>query len=92
MPTPTIPHDVQGTLKDLEAKIAAGGAALAGGRPVEPVNAAGELAFLKDQKASLKTRLAEIEGRPEGSETVHAWWKEEVFDLGPRSQHFTARL
>ena len=92
MPMPTIRHEVQGMLSEVQAKIAAAEAKLAGGKPAEKVKAAGDLAFLKDQKAALDQRIAQIDRRPESSETAYEWLKEEIFNLGLRLQDVVGRL
>ncbi|HWE45325.1 MAG TPA: hypothetical protein VG407_04780 [Caulobacteraceae bacterium] len=52
------------------------------------VNTAGELGFLSRQKAMIVERLAEIDSRPQATETLLQWIKEEVFNLKLRLEQW----
>jgi predicted nucleic acid-binding Zn-ribbon protein len=73
-------------------RIAEAEKALASGTRREKVDAAGELAFLRRQKATIEDRLKEIEAEPHATETLFEWVKEEAFNLNLRLQSWCANV
>lgn len=92
MSMPTIRHEVADMLAQTNAKVAEAEAKLQKGTASEKVRAAGELAFLRTQRDSIQARLSEIDAKPDSSETLYQWTKEELFNLGLRLQDWFARL
>jgi hypothetical protein len=92
MSMPTIRREVADMLAQTNAQIAQAEAKLQGGTAAEKVRAAGELAFLRSQRDSIQARLAEVDARPESTETLYQWTREELFNLGLRLQDWFARL
>ncbi|HZK99654.1 MAG TPA: hypothetical protein VFC47_07115 [Caulobacteraceae bacterium] len=69
-------------VREAEGKLIRGG-------DVQKVKAAGELDFLKRQKAALEGRMAELEASPEGvTETIAEWLKQEWFNLKQRFEEW----
>jgi hypothetical protein len=84
MSLPLIRHEVSMMLSQSNEHIAEAEAKLATGGFREKVGAAGELSFLKRQKATVEQRLNEIDAQPDATETLLQWVKEEVFNLNLR--------
>ena len=78
---PLIKAEVDTMLAQVNKQISDAEAKLADGADRQKVGAAGELAVLKSQKESVEGRLIEITARPDATETMFQWIKEEVFNL-----------
>ena len=86
MPLSVIRREVAAMLRQANEHIAEAEAKFASGDMREKVDAAGELSFLKRQKATVEERLREIDAQPQATETLFQWVKEEVFNLNVRLQ------
>lgn len=92
MPTSSLRRGIEPVLNRIEERILAAEGRLAAGSPRERVAAAGELEFLKRQKAALESRLADLENRPEGAwERAREWLHEEAGMLEGRVEAWLAR-
>lgn len=86
-----IRQEVELMLSDLDADLAKAEALRAKGG-LKRVEAAGELADLKRQKAALVGRLKEIDAEPEAHDTFFRWVKEDLFNLKLRLADWIARV
>lgn len=80
MPKSLIRQEVELMLADVDAEIVKAEAMRAKGG-LKRVEAAGELADLNRQKATLAARLKEIDADPQASDTFFRWVKEDLFNL-----------
>ncbi|HWA63216.1 MAG TPA: hypothetical protein VG939_17695 [Caulobacteraceae bacterium] len=85
-----IGREVAMMLDQVDQRIAEAEAKLAKGADRQKVEAAGELAFLKRQQASLKHRLDEIRAHPDSPQTLFQWLREEVLNLTMRLDGWVA--
>lgn len=81
MSMPLIRRDVGQMLAQTSIRIADAEEQIRSGTDLERTRAAGALEVLRRRKEELEHRLADIDGRPEGHETLMQWIKEEVFSL-----------
>ncbi len=81
MPLPVIRRDVGQMLARTNIEIADAEIVLHAGPDLAKARAAGKLAMLYRHREALQRRLADIDRRPEASETIFQWIKEEVFSL-----------
>jgi hypothetical protein len=81
MSMPLIKAEVATMLSQVNEQITNAEAKLADGSDRQKVDAVGELTVLKHQKETVEGRLREIQARPDATETMFQWIKEEVFNL-----------
>lgn len=80
--------EVQQLLARADERIRRAEQGYAEGSDAEKVEAAGQLVFLKRQKAELESRMAELEGMPGRSGAVRQWLKEDWMLLMHRLDAF----
>lgn len=84
--------DLQRRLKKLEMQIQADRAQITGGAPKEKVTASGDLAFVEQQLAETKQKLARVEHEPEGLwEDIKAELDEELDHLEVAFERWVSR-
>jgi hypothetical protein len=86
-----IRQEVELMLSDVDADLAKAETRRAKGG-LKRVEAAGELADLKRQKAALVGRLKEIDADPDANDTFFRWVKEDLFNLKLRLANWIATV
>jgi hypothetical protein len=87
-----ITQEIRSQLLRIDERLLEIEAQLAAGTPRDKVEAAGELAFLKQQKQDLEQRLARLQTLPEGTwSTIREWLREEATMLERRLEGWIAQ-